>query len=112
MNNDLDLTDIRILYYLREHGSALKSTIHNESTVEVSVQTVGRRVNDLYEQDLVEQCLLRNPDQRKNFGFTVTEQGLAALDQALDELRICKDCGDVCSRDDLCNYVPLAEVLR
>jgi hypothetical protein len=90
-SHDIDITDFTILYTVQQHEKPLwKNKIHGwiidnadrlPLTDGVSVQTVGRRVDDLVDDTLLETVIV-SPDEIKRdliIAFRLTEDGQSAI---------------------------------
>lgn len=95
---DIDDVDFSILNVLRGHGAPMwKKKIHRHLTEgeaglpnvrDVSVQTIGRRVDDLLERGLLESCIISPEEINRDLiiAFKVTPEGEAALTRKRERL--------------------------
>lgn len=97
----LDRLDYCILAELSD-AKLWKKEVYNRVNVDMSVQTVGRRIGDMYEAGYLESGLVEAAGIRRDYiqGFWLSDQGEEALDQA----KICTECGTLWPRgnDDPC----------
>lgn len=90
MNNTIDAVDYAILKCLDENGGCWKKRAHEWITAhmdelpnmsEKSLQTIGRRIDELHAAGEVESCILSPDavDRDMIIGYTLTEQGEETL---------------------------------
>ncbi|WP_226005943.1 Lrp/AsnC family transcriptional regulator [Natrinema salinisoli] len=89
----LDELDLEILAILTQNP-LWKTALHN-TLGKKSIQTIGRRVNDLQDDGLLVSCIL-SPDTLNRdlvIGYKTTEQGRTALEQH----HVCEapDCDEI-----------------
>lgn len=114
----LDITDLRILFLLQDaDGPLWKNKIHEklddlttaaDAADTASVQTVGRRVDQLNDNGYLDNQIV-SPEELKRdliIGFEPTEKGV----DALDDIEVCEGCESVAGEDDhQCSWVGLDE---
>ncbi|MFB6077098.1 MAG: hypothetical protein ABEK12_03135 [Candidatus Nanohaloarchaea archaeon] len=95
---DIDDVDFSILKVLRDMDRPLwKKKIHRQLTDhdggiprvrDVSVQTIGRRVDDLHERGHVESCIISPSEINRDLiiAFKVTENGCRAVESKREEI--------------------------
>lgn len=95
---DIDEVDFSILKVLAESDSPMwKTKIHRKLVEEdgglphardISVQTVGRRVDDLLERELVESCIISPQEINRDLiiAFKPSEDGVQELENEREEL--------------------------
>lgn len=92
-NTSIDLLDLQILAILRDDPLWKKRIAHQINNV--SVQTIGRRVDALHDKGLLESCIIAPDDIKRDLiiAFETTETGRAALQTHL----VCSDsdCDDL-----------------
>jgi len=100
---NLSKTDLHILVILADQTlwkKRIHKTLqeHGTDDTAVSVQTVGRYVDRLRENDLLDIRLV-NPDNVSRSviaAYTTTEKG----DRALNRYRVCEGCGELVGAED------------
>jgi hypothetical protein len=89
-NTEIDAVDYGIMKCIEEHDNVWKKRVHNlvlehqeklPHMEEISVQTIGRRINKMQEADLLESCILSPDDLNRDLiiGYNVTDEGLNVL---------------------------------
>lgn len=90
---DIDATDYALLVCLAEAAEPIwKKRVHERlqspelslpGNTELSLQTIGRRINELHEQGLVETEITHPEDASQNLiiGYTLTDTGIHALNE-------------------------------
>jgi hypothetical protein len=97
-HEQLDILSLYILHLLTD-GVLWKNRIHERlpdkgpDLLQSSLQTVGRRVDDLYDCGYLESCVTQGENVNRDLliGFRTTDQGTAALEQH----DICTDCDHI-----------------
>lgn len=89
ININLDLLDLQILGILQDDTLWKKRIANHIDTV--SIQTIGRRVDTLRDNGLLDSCIISPDDIKRDLiiAFETTEQGCAALQTHL----VCADPG-------------------
>lgn len=106
MTDDLDMIDAAILLHLCDVTKSYKKAITDGIGVDVSVQTVGRRVEELVDQGLLTRCFLPDEDYVAA-GVKITGSGR----DAVDGLVYCRRCDAVQREEDACTTVGVEEVV-
>lgn len=97
MASAIDAVDYGILWCIDRAGAAWKKKVHHHlmqhqeklpQSPDISVQTVGRRINDLHEQGLIENCIASPDDSHRDLVITykLTDAGRAQLTQKQNDL--------------------------
>ncbi len=89
-DSGIDAVDYGILKCITDHDKVWKKRVHNlvmehqeklPHMGDVSVQTIGRRINRMQEDELLESCILSPDDLNRDLiiGYTVTATGAEAI---------------------------------
>lgn len=85
----IDIVDLRILDTVSE-TTTYKKAVFEQLDADISVQSVGRRIERLCEQDLLKRRFLEGSGSA-NVGFTTSEKG----DAVLAEAEVCTGCSEL-----------------
>lgn len=93
---EIDTVDYAVLRCIHENGGCWKKRVHQWITDNIdslpmaepkSVQTIGRRIDDLHEDGLLETCIMAPDAVNRDMiiGYAMTDAGEAALQAKRDE---------------------------